>query len=264
MARATMADAEIVSKTRAGAEERVRPCIALNECIHRKLVDGLVYACGVNPRFGREAEPEPPAAASARSVLVVGGGPAGTELAALCAERGHRVELWERNPHLGGSLAVAALARANHRYQDWIDYQARRLDATGVHVVLDREATVDEVLMAGTDVVAVAVGATPRRPDVPGIDLPHVATIADALRGIVALGPARGRRGRGRRARSAVGRRSPRRARPCGHARPSDVGARPACRQVLVGSDVRPADRRWRRCWCLSPASWVWSRAPCA
>ena len=135
MARATMADPEIVAKTRAGAEDRVRPCIALNECIHRKLVEGLTYACAVNLRFGREAEPGPPPAAASRSVLVVGGGPAGTELAALCAERGHRVELRERNPHLGGALAVAALARANRRYQDWIDYQARRLEAAGVRVV---------------------------------------------------------------------------------------------------------------------------------
>ena len=189
MARATMADPEIVAKTRAGAEDRVRPCIALNECIHRKLVEGLGYACGVNPRFAREAEPEPPAAAASRSVLVVGGGPAGTELAALCAERGHRVELWERNSHLGGALAVAALARANRRYQDWIDYQARRLDAAGVHVRLGQEATVDDVLAAQADVVAVAAGAIPRRPDVPGIDLPHVVTIPDALEGTVALGP---------------------------------------------------------------------------
>ncbi len=188
MARATMADPELVAKTRAGDEPRVRPCIGLNECIHRKLVDGLVYACGVNPRFAREAEPEPPSPAATRSVLVVGGGPAGTELAALCAERGHDVELWERQPHLGGALAVAALARANRIYQRWIDYQARRLDASGVRVRLGREATADDVLACGADVVAVATGATPRRPDVPGIDLGHVVTIPDALHGTVALG----------------------------------------------------------------------------
>jgi 2,4-dienoyl-CoA reductase-like NADH-dependent reductase (Old Yellow Enzyme family)/thioredoxin reductase len=188
MARATMADPEIVAKSRAGAEEQVRPCIGLNECIHRRLVEGLVYACGVSPRFAREAEPPPPPAAAARSVLVVGGGPAGTELAALCAERGHDVELWERQPHLGGALAVAALARANHRYQDWIDYQARRLAASGVRVVRSREATPDDVLAAAVDVVAVATGSSPRRPDVPGRDRPHVVTIAEALRGTAGLG----------------------------------------------------------------------------
>ena len=188
MARATMADPSIVDKTRAGAEDQVRPCIGLNECIHRKLIDGLPYACGVSPRFARESEPEPPAPEVSRSLLVIGGGPAGTELAALCAERGHRVELWERNPQLGGALAIAALARANRRYQHWIDYQGRRLAAAGVRIVLDREATVDDVLAADADVVAVATGATPRRPDVPGIDLPHVVTIADVLHGNVEVG----------------------------------------------------------------------------
>ena len=78
---------------------------------------------------------------------------------------------------------MAALARANHRYQDWIDYQARRLQASDVRVVLGREATGDDVLAAAVDVVAVATGASPRRPDVPGREMAHVVTISEALTG---------------------------------------------------------------------------------
>ena len=41
----------------------------------------------------------------------------------------------------------------------------------------------DDVLAAGVDVVAVATGGSPRLPDVPGVELPHVVTIADVLGG---------------------------------------------------------------------------------
>jgi 2,4-dienoyl-CoA reductase-like NADH-dependent reductase (Old Yellow Enzyme family) len=158
MARATMADPAVVNKARGLVVEPVRPCIGLNECIHRKQVEGLAYACGVNPTFAREAELRGRATRTSRprDVLVVGAGPGGSELAALCAEQGHTVHLWERNPHIGGALAVAALARGNAKYREWIDYQADRLDRLGVDLQLRREATVDEALAAGA--------CTPQRP----------------------------------------------------------------------------------------------------
>ncbi len=244
MARATMADPDIVAKTRTGGEAQVRPCIGLNECIHRKLVEGLVYACGVSPRFGREAEPEPPPPNATRSLLVVGGGPAGTELAALCAERGHDVTLWERNGYLGGALAVAAMARANRRYQVWIEYQARRLDATGVRVVLGREATPDDVLAADVDVVAVATGAViaptrrgrcrapARRHDHRGADR-HGGTRIGRRCG-----------GGGRRTCSSVGGRPPRRPRPPRHAHLPNLWPRSTGREILIRRDVRPPGQR--------------------
>ncbi len=115
MARATMADPQLVAKARGVDTSPLRPCIGLNECIHRKLVDGLKYACGVNPTFAREHElaGTPTRTSQPKSILVVGAGPGGSEFAALCAEQGHAVRLWEREPDIGGAIAVAALARGN-------------------------------------------------------------------------------------------------------------------------------------------------------
>ena len=190
MVRATLADQNIVRKARGLDPEPIRPCIGLNECIHRKQVEGLTYACGVNPTWSREYElaGAPTTTSRPRSILVVGGGPAGTELAALCAEQGHRVRLWDRNERLGGLLSVAALVRANTKYQRWIDWQIDRLDRLGVEVTLGRTATVDDVLAADADVVAIATGATPRLPAIPGIDQPHVFTAGAVIKGLATPG----------------------------------------------------------------------------
>jgi 2,4-dienoyl-CoA reductase-like NADH-dependent reductase (Old Yellow Enzyme family) len=85
MARASMADPDLVNKARGDNQSPTRPCIGLNECIHRKTVDGLAYACGVSTTFAREHElrNRPMRTESPRSVLVVGGGPGGSEFAAL-------------------------------------------------------------------------------------------------------------------------------------------------------------------------------------
>ena len=95
-ARALIADPAFVSKARAGEVAAIRPCLGVNDCIDRRVVEGLEFACAANPTAGREHEGLLPPVSSPRSILVVGGGPAGMELAALSAERGHRVALWER------------------------------------------------------------------------------------------------------------------------------------------------------------------------
>ncbi len=190
MARATMADPGLVNKAKGIDLTPIRPCIGLGECIHRKLVDGLKYACGVSTTFAREHElvGRSTVTSNPRSVLVIGGGPGGSEFAALCAEQGHSVQLWERGDAIGGAFAVAALARGNAKYREWIDWQADRLSRVGVDVHLGRTATADDVVAAGSDVILVATGATPRIPPIPGVGSTHVFTAAAVLRGEAALG----------------------------------------------------------------------------
>ena len=180
-ARAGIADPEIVVKSLDAREHEVRPCIGLQECIDRRVVENLPFACGVNPHAGREVEGRPTPTANPRSVLVIGGGPAGTEFAGQMAERGHRVQLWEREQSLGGQLAVAAMLRMNASYGKWVHWQEGRLQRAGVEVVLGREATADSIGQSGSDVVAIATGAVSRRIDVPGIDNPFVLSATEAV-----------------------------------------------------------------------------------
>ena len=188
MVRALIADTRWLTTTLAGHASDVRPCISLNDCIHRYTLEGLAFGCGINPHAGRESKPPVATTTAPVSLLVVGGGPAGLELAASAAERGHKVTLWEASDHLGGRFAVAAQARCNAPYQDWIDWQSNRLQRLGVATFLTRRAQVQALLDADADVIAFATGARARRPGIPGEYLPHVVGGDAAVLGTAAIG----------------------------------------------------------------------------
>jgi 2,4-dienoyl-CoA reductase-like NADH-dependent reductase (Old Yellow Enzyme family)/thioredoxin reductase len=189
MARAHIADGELLAKTREGRTDEIRPCVGGNECISRRYVEGLPFGCAVNPHASREVEGALPRTATSRRVLVVGGGPAGMELAALSRERGHEVELWEAGEVLGGQLRTAALAPRYEQYTRYLDWQERRLARIGVTVRRGTRGDAAAVTAAGADVVAVATGALPRRPRVPGAAAAHVVDVRDVLHERAPVGP---------------------------------------------------------------------------
>jgi len=168
MARAHIADPEILVKAREGRAEDIRPCVGGNDCISRRYVEGLPFGCAVNPHAAKEIDGVRPRVATPKRLLIVGGGPAGMELAALTAEAGHDVTLWEAGDRLGGQLRIAVNAPTYDQFARYLDWQTRRLGRLGVDVRLGTIATSDDVLAAQADVVAVATGATARTPAITG------------------------------------------------------------------------------------------------
>ena len=187
IARAMFADERFISKSRTGRASNIRPCIGCNDCLHTQVVENLPFGCTVNPRTGREGA-APEAAENAKRVLVVGGGPAGMELAAICAERGHSVRLWERAGAFGGQMRLAAGIPEHRNFLPFIEFQRQRLDELGVDASCNVDAGAEGILAAKADVIAVATGARGSVPDIPGADLPCVFDSHAALNALEQLG----------------------------------------------------------------------------
>jgi 2,4-dienoyl-CoA reductase-like NADH-dependent reductase (Old Yellow Enzyme family) len=199
--RGQIADPHLANKTREGRAEDIRGCLSCNQmCWGRRSRDYWI-SCLVNPSAGREFEwdgdtfkpaPRP------KSVLVVGGGPAGLEAARVAAERGHRVTLTEATQELGGQFRLAGLQPRRAQITDLIQWYGRQLEKLQVEIRFGALMEADDVLEAGADEVILATGsqpamtgwqrAMPERDKLPGIDAPNVWSVEDVMRREAKLG----------------------------------------------------------------------------
>ena len=171
MARKLLADPELPAKLASGRFSEVRPCIYCYTCISQIFVNGTSQ-CAVNARSGREWETVITPAASPKRILIAGGGPAGMEAARVARLRGHQVTLCEKGSRLGGTTFFSAASYAPNG--KLVRYLEGQMGLLGVDVRLGTEVTPELVRREQPDAVVVAVGAARSRPEIPGVDLPHV------------------------------------------------------------------------------------------
>lgn len=145
LGRSLVADPFWPKKVLEGREDDIVPCIRCNNCYHIA-TEHFNTCCTVNPRVYRENRVPLtlPRAQTARSVVVVGGGPAGLMIPA----------------------SVGAFKEDLRRY---LSYLRRQVEKSQIHVMLHTRA--DRALLEHLhpDAVILAVGGRAVMPPVPGL-----------------------------------------------------------------------------------------------
>lgn len=176
-------DTEYVNKLKAGKIDEIAPCTRCFHChIGSNEGNRAMGYCRVNALTQRVMTENGPAtyelepAATAKKVMVIGGGPAGMEAARIAAARGHKVTLYEKSGALGGKLTFASMIKGPHENLDDLKaYLARQLELNGVTVVLKKEVDAALITSEAPDAVILAVGSLPGEVGASGGSVPVIA-----------------------------------------------------------------------------------------
>ena len=169
LTKAHIADGEFARKV---YENRPRDIKLCTRCLQQCIGQMEQMSCVYNPLTSRErAWANPAPARRAKRVLIVGGGPAGIEAAAVAAERGHDVTVWEASDRLCGTIRLAASVPTRKLWGRIADYYERRAGRGDFALHLNRRATRESVGDFGADEVVIATGATPRVAEVSGANV---------------------------------------------------------------------------------------------
>ena len=192
MCRPMIADPFLPKKIMEGRQQDIIPCIACNVCLARLFRD-TELCCTVRPSLGHETEIEWgfygfQKSKKKKKVIVVGAGIAGLQAAAIAAEKGHDVTVYEKNDHIGGQFTAAAQGPwGDSEVQRMVDYLKAQCDKQGAKIVLNTSVTKELLEKKMADAAIVATGAVPDK-SIPGSDKKHVVSLFEVLEGRAKLG----------------------------------------------------------------------------
>ncbi len=180
MARPFLADAEFVRKAQTQRADEINTCIGCNQACLDQVFVGKVASCLVNPRACHETLMPVRTTRQAKSLAVVGAGPAGMAFAINAAVRGHQVTLFDAARDIGGQFNLARQIPGKEEFNETLRYFRRQMAITGVRLCL--EHWVDSTMLEDFDEIILASGILPRVPAIPGIHHPRVFSYLDVLR----------------------------------------------------------------------------------
>jgi len=189
MTRALISDPQMPAKSQAGQLDEIRACVACNQACIAHMLNGCAISCIQHPETGRELQYGPRKRVETPcKVMVVGGGPAGMKAAAVAAEAGHHVTLYEATASLGGQVKLAQSLPGRAEFGGLTINLTREMDRAGVTLRLNTRVTADLIAREAPDKIVLATGATPYSPEIEGADEAHVVSAWQVLQGEANVG----------------------------------------------------------------------------
>jgi 2,4-dienoyl-CoA reductase-like NADH-dependent reductase (Old Yellow Enzyme family)/thioredoxin reductase len=161
LGRALLADPCLPKKMNEGKEDDIRTCIACNQGCFENLFHQQSITCALYPTTGREKELQFISAREPKRIVIIGGGPAGMEIARISSNRGHSVALVEKNHELGGQLRLACKAPHREEIENYLSFLEKQLKKTPTRVLTDTPLTQEHLRNIQPDILVFATGGRP-------------------------------------------------------------------------------------------------------
>ena len=163
MTRAHIADPHIIKKILENREESIRPCVGATYCLDR-IYEGKETLCIHNPATGREKFMPHEITSKTKKVkkiVIVGAGPAGLEAARVCAERGHKVVVFEATNSAGGQVNLICKSNRRKDMIGIIDWRLEICKKLNVKIIYNCLASTKNILSEKPNVIIIATGGIP-------------------------------------------------------------------------------------------------------
>ncbi len=181
VARQFLTDPEWITKIIEDRVEEIKPCICCHAgCFNfssskghantQDLMDTMgLSRCALNPKTMQSKKYKIEPAKKQKKIAIIGGGIGGMEAAMVCAQRGHKVDLYEKSDKLGGVFIAAAAPSYKEKDRDliaWYNREIQRYDAITIHM----NSEVKDIASLNADEVIVATGAVANKIPVKGAE----------------------------------------------------------------------------------------------